>query len=502
MTRVMVVEDEPAAMRALVSAIETRCPGCLVAGTAENGRKALEQIRRDPPDVVITDIRMPIMDGLALAEALKKEFPDIGTILLSGVQEFSYAQKAIRFGVADYLLKPIQMPQLQTLLAELGARRAGRERAGTVRTLERLISGGEPTEGRLPEPLRLTGLQLAVVRENGFVSRYSTGRTMDQERAGKLNEACGEGEWIVQGRDSREWIVVRAAPIPVDRELLALVRVCTDATTAGYATAVVQAAPVPTESVGTAVRALQRELDASIVPGVGAVIRASAGRELVSARDEALLRRLSVWLAQERHDDMKEELVRAFAIREEERATLAAIEQDLRGIVDLCLRHAGASVEQTDEVSQVLDEMLRQAPSCGELMAQLWDILSVLLRRADKAALKADSADFLQGIVRYLDEHMAETVSLTQICQHFAISQTYVSRLFRKHYGSSVIEYLAAMRIERAKRLLRERRGMPLKEIAALVGYADPLYFSRVFKSQVGMPPSDYADSEAVYRER
>lgn len=497
MIRVFVVEDEPAAMRALVSVIESKCPDCRIAGTAENGREALDRIRENPPDIVVTDIRMPIMDGLALTEAVRSEFPEIFTILLSGVQEFSYAQKAIRFGVSDYLLKPVQLQQLQGLLTELGRRKADQDRQHWMELLDRLLAEDGVEASAIPEQLRRRRFQLALICENGLPSRFSSGRAVNAELERRLNAECGEDDWFVQGRDAREWVLAHATDLPVDRELMERVQACTARLTGGFHTVVVHPAPLPVGSLGATVRMLRRELDASIVPGMSAVHRHTEERMPQAARllpDDALLRRIGAFLSQERYDEMKEELVRAFAVREEERLPLLALERDMRGIVELVSKQTRPDASQLDQIERVMDEMIRHATSFGDLMAQLWDLLSMLLRRPEKTGLKADSEDFLSGIVRYLEEHMAEPVTLTQICQHFSISQTYISRLFRKHYHSSVIEYLTGLRMESAKRILGERRGLPLREVAAMVGYADPLYFSRAFKAYAGMPPSEYGE--------
>jgi two-component system response regulator YesN len=111
--KVLVVEDEPAARKELVLLTPWDELGMVCVGEAADGEQALEKIRSTSPDIVITDIRMPGMDGLSLIEALcdlatsaEKDLPEI--IILSGYSEFEYARRAMRFGVDEYLLKPIE----------------------------------------------------------------------------------------------------------------------------------------------------------------------------------------------------------------------------------------------------------------------------------------------------------------------------------------------------------------------------------------------------------
>jgi two-component system response regulator YesN len=127
MLKVIVVEDEPAARRELVLLTPWDKFGMICAGEAADGAEAIEKIKSTSPDIVITDIRMPGMDGLSLIEALcsfaaaeEKETPEV--IILSGYSEFEYAQRAMRFGVDEYLLKPIEDEALGAALLRKAAK--------------------------------------------------------------------------------------------------------------------------------------------------------------------------------------------------------------------------------------------------------------------------------------------------------------------------------------------------------------------------------------------
>ena len=112
MLRLMIVDDEQIIREALSSMIDYTSLGYEVIATAKNGMEAYDRIRDDYPDVVITDIKMPFMDGLELSDILKKKMPKIQIIILSGYGEFDYAKEAIKIGVTDYLTKPVTGEQL------------------------------------------------------------------------------------------------------------------------------------------------------------------------------------------------------------------------------------------------------------------------------------------------------------------------------------------------------------------------------------------------------
>lgn len=115
----LVVEDEPLIRGNLIKKIGALGLPFEKAGEAGDGRTALELIRKSPPELVITDIRMPVMDGIALVQNLYENYPGIFSVILSGYDDFKYAQQAIRFGVNAFLLKPVKPEELKSTLQKI-----------------------------------------------------------------------------------------------------------------------------------------------------------------------------------------------------------------------------------------------------------------------------------------------------------------------------------------------------------------------------------------------
>lgn len=113
MYKVVIIDDEPIIVRGLQKAIKWEEIGCSVVGTAANGLEGIEVIRKEKPDILISDISMPGMDGLSMIAALKSEFSDMEITILTGFRDFDYAQEAIRLGVCRFLLKPSKMEELE-----------------------------------------------------------------------------------------------------------------------------------------------------------------------------------------------------------------------------------------------------------------------------------------------------------------------------------------------------------------------------------------------------
>lgn len=119
MLKVLLVEDEAIIRRGLMFSFDWAAAGCTVIGEASDGEEGVEKIRALAPDIVLTDVRMPILDGLAMLEATKEEF-GYEAVILSSYSEFSYAQRAISLGVKEYVLKPVDYDKLKGALEKAG----------------------------------------------------------------------------------------------------------------------------------------------------------------------------------------------------------------------------------------------------------------------------------------------------------------------------------------------------------------------------------------------
>ncbi|MFR8976193.1 MAG: response regulator, partial [Eubacteriales bacterium] len=119
MYRVIIAEDEPNVREGIAKTVDFAAAGFSLCGMCENGREALALIEKHRPELVITDIRMPVMDGIALAEEAKERFPKTKIVFLTGHSEFEYAKAAVALKVNEYVLKPVSAKILRELLARI-----------------------------------------------------------------------------------------------------------------------------------------------------------------------------------------------------------------------------------------------------------------------------------------------------------------------------------------------------------------------------------------------
>nr|WP_330404169.1 response regulator [Lacrimispora celerecrescens] len=116
---IILVDDEEEVRKSIIKKIEWQAAGFRVVGDAENGEDAMEKIEILEPDVVLTDIRMPYMDGLALAEKVRQRYPSMKVVIFSGYDDFEYAQRAIKLNVTEYILKPVNVEELTSILKRI-----------------------------------------------------------------------------------------------------------------------------------------------------------------------------------------------------------------------------------------------------------------------------------------------------------------------------------------------------------------------------------------------
>jgi two-component system, response regulator YesN len=489
---VLIVDDEPAAGRYLRSMIELRRPDFAVVGIAENGKDALEQVRLLGPDLVVTDVKMPVMDGIELVAELRREFPELPAIIVSGYQEFEYARRALDTGVVDYLLKPVSPQQLDAVLGRLGpvlARRGEARRAGA---LARLIRGDRSATAGPVSPGEL--FWLAVARVGGLPSRFRLDPPGDGEaaRAGSL--------YALPGRDSRERIYLGAKEQLTSDDFSRQVAEAAGSAAAGsgiYGTLLIAPGAPRADELRKAVRDACLDLDRLIVPGRTQEHRGRGGRAPGPEWDKCLADRIEFALLGSRADLLERAIRDMVAAWEGAGTPLLSIESRLRRILDFVLRKAPrASEAVAANLEFLLEDALAEAGSYSDIADAAW---SLVARAAGaEAGESAESADpgvpaFFGAILRYAEGRYSEPLTLGALSERFRISASYLSKLFRQHAGLSFGEYLSTIRIEAAKRLIRESPGMPLKDVAERVGFKDPFYFSRVFKSAAGLPPSDYS---------
>lgn len=149
------------------------------------------------------------------------------------------------------------------------------------------------------------------------------------------------------------------------------------------------------------------------------------------------------------------------------------------------------------EDEMMMEDAFYYAGSVEELFDSLKSIF-IRYWKEDREAVKLDSNQFLDTMKCYIDQHMAEDITVSTVCREFGLSQSYLNMIFRKYGMQSFNIYLRTVRIEKAKRIMERNPQMFIKDIAMMAGYKDQFYFSRIFRAVTGVSPSEYIERGSV----
>ncbi|MBD2867325.1 response regulator transcription factor [Paenibacillus arenilitoris] len=504
--KLLLVEDQALFRKGLRKMIEDHALGWTVVGEAENGQAALELIEALRPNLVLTDIRMPGMDGIELAERIQAMHADTDVIILTGYDDFKYAQMAIRFGVIDFLLKPCDDRALMEVLQKAHQRlesdfrkREEREAAlrlkeeallralilrlpatrGEERRMKELVIGNRllliAVNDYFPEhknygPGDLGLLQFALfnILTELMQRRQLTGPfvSLESDRFCFLVEDGGEASAL--GGLMKE-AVLACLGIGLTVSLSPPAAGLTDPPSF-YESFIRSEAPASkrkgTESAslsgGTASRHRVKELQTLLI---GTILLGQPDRL------EQQLGELASGIGALSAEDAKmEALALAFAMNNAARQQLDRPAE------------APGFAEQIERLQR-----LRSGHAAAEwALAEAGKFLSEFehWRQRNNESIVSLSLD-------YLDEHYQETCPLTEMAERFNVSPAYYSKLFKKVTGDNYSAYLTKIRMQKAVFLLMNT-DMKVSAVAASVGYDDPNYFSNVFRLLHRMSPSDY----------
>lgn len=533
--KVFLVEDEMVIRRGIKNSIDWEKEGYIFCGEASDGELAYPMIIKEKPDILITDIRMPFMDGLELCKLVKKELPNIKILILSGYDEFDYAKEAIRLGVTEYLLKPISSGKLLEALNGVSEsiRREKEDKDLVRKYMEEMRENTEHEKQKFFEQMIAGNLSMADALETGkkYEMNLSAGMynlllfrfTLGEENR-KSGELLGEAEYAIEKlterleyvfefqrgvegwafllmADNEEQMSERVKELSKDLE-----EIMKNYSTIAYFGGIGQ--PVARlRELEESFREAERALAARFTMELNRIISVEDIRmaqnvdtlddiEITSFGEIEKTRTMLEKFLNNGAEDEIDEFVDVY-INELPEENLKSVLMRQYIIMDayIVMMSFCEKIEGIEGEMQAQSEELKNSMKTSQTLEEIKNYIRMLLKKiigvrdTISGRRYSDIIEIAKDQIR--KTYMSDEISLNTIAAEVGMSPSYFSSIFSKKMGKTFVEYLTEIRMDRAKELLM-CSSMKTSEIGYEVGYKDPHYFSYIFKKTQNCTPKEF----------
>ncbi|WP_168120225.1 response regulator [Paenibacillus sp. HB172176] len=539
MYKLLIVDDEFSTRNGLKLCMNWADYGIEVAGEAENGKKGLELAGRLKPHIVLTDVKMPGMDGIEMVHRIKADFPDTKIVFISGYDDIDYLKSAMKMDAVDYILKPVNLEELTMVIEKI--MKLSKQEASRKDMLQRmndklkesipllrekfliqLIRDGSIDQTTAEKRAEFLELNLPynaaycalIIRIDNFrtVFEHISEQNM-QLISFSIQNICQE---IVEARVSGyifehqrgEYVLILKLPELEGEEMIF---------------------PLVSDLMDHLNGFLSRMMKISLTIGVGGTIE-ELGRlaESYQMAAEAIERRLFLGknqvltfdaLADQKNVDYRRitERIEALASMLKTGAIdpvflqLDALFGELResegiGYGDcqrVCLQVMLVTSQFLSEFGIPLDDdrnereseawqRLMKLETLDEMQLHLQHYLTRVCSFIEKRAQRK-APDVITAIIRIIQEQFPGNLTIADIASQVYLAKTYICMLFKQETGETINEYMTRVRMEKAKELLANSEDK-LADICTAIGYSEPSYFTKQFRKHAGLNPSEYRD--------
>ena len=535
MIKIFLVEDEIAIRKGIKNSIDWEKEGYEFVGEAGDGELAYPMILKTKPDILITDIKMPFMDGLQLSKLVRKELPATKILILSGYDEFEYAKEAIKLQVAEYLLKPISSAKLLDVLAQVKEviRQEQEEKELIKKYKEDMKENRELEKERFLNQIITQNLSLAQILETGESLGMDLSAPLYNILLLKITENGGKQETYAEiesaldtlsgvfsfRRGVDEWLFLLTAddaekmerriescrktvrqitektdppveyfgalgnPVERLREIKNSLKEAEKKFAFQYFKKWNQILEIPVRDVGSSENP-QTEKKENEELLISSVQVDKLNHKIIENFIHTGLRREVSNFVDDYFMSLGEKSVQSLMFRQ-----YVAMDFYLAAVA--FLERLGFSSKELVERCGDLKEMEQVIHTIEQTKEYIKKVLDATLECRESVSRKRYS-DLLKEAVSYIEHHYEEEdISLNQVAASVNISPSHFSTIFSKEMGETFIEYLTNVRMERAKQLLRSST-MKTAEIAYAVGYKDAHYFSYLFKKVQKCTPREF----------
>jgi len=491
--KVMIVEDEPPIARSLAKLISKIDSEFEVVAIADNGKSAIERYNTALPDVIFTDIRMPVMDGFGFLEYLRKNDRWNYVVILSGYQDFSYAREAIKYKVFDYLLKPISTGGLEEILGKLKQEFISLKKAEKNQMIEKTLNEQSMKNTEIGQGNCIACiLCMGSFPANPDDVMLSGAQEWDDDLLEKTLNSCCNGivsYWQFNGISCVEKIVIFEFPEDcVDMDLSNRIFTEIAKLTTMPVTLISHRDPVNISAIGAMHTMLRTDLYHKIVFGKSSLLWLDHKNEELD------------------YPDIDEKIQNVYhAVSDNDHGKLDLF---LRDFLNCCEKHDLTQNKITRYFYIILAYYCEKFPiakltnantDVGAIISNtntyegLYNEISTLFQASLEVPETVQMINHLaESVKEYLELNFSEPITNDTLASQFRFVASYLSRIFKSQYGISPGNFLVKLRINKAKSIMLETPDILIKEVAKMVGYKDQYYFSKVFHKETGFWPTEY----------
>lgn len=537
MFRVLIIDDEPIIRKGLKNIINWQSFGCEVCGEAADGHDGKELIKELRPDIIITDIKMPEIDGLTMLRDIKSTVPDSKIIILTGHRDFDYVHEALKIGAFDFLLKPSKIEELTSVISRaVKELKFQNERAEEFEKLNELFLQNisvlrekllydiiyeiNTNEDDIRQKLELFKVEsgnfyMMVVHNDSDESENSDISQYDRHlyQFGIINtfkEVFSDKFNVTQITLDNFGIAFLVMPLDINENMPELInKKC------AYLQEIISncfscTITIAISSEGTAFTELPQKfnecreaMEHKFYMGSNSIIFHSDVNTFFKYDDHSMLEKLQKALIEgvksgnegsvkERLRDIqsyfkKIDPAKANYIKNFCWNTISSINYIRISLLD----KEGDKKQEHHELNGLYG-LIERCENLQELYTLLDESASSVAQKVhgyNNRSIKL----VLRKAVDYLHAHYHEQITLNEVAEHTFVSTYYISRMFKRETGKNFVDYLNDIRIEKAKELLKDI-SLKTYEVAEKVGIPDAHYFSRLFKKYVGITPTEFRE--------
>lgn len=523
MIDVMIIDDEVWVIEVIKNLIDWKAMGFNIISTVDNGKKAYDLINEKKPKLVLTDIRMPGLDGLELIKRIKNNKHDILFIIISGYNDFEYAKTALTYGAIGYLLKPIDKSELEN----------------TVKHAKEIIERNEVKQESLDKIIDALENKVDKLKEQYFLSEMK-GESEDRWSYDKVNAEFGlkftnalyrVSIFAFNNFNSYENIIEKCYQIMwemsfpvINKEIITLrdennlillmnysekeksrIRYLLDKilyqlklsnTEFGHITLANGREVNAIEDIRQSYDVAKNLLGTRIILGTGRnyyeediIIKTVVSTGIINPEFETYLKQAIELLDYDNIIHATKKILDQLANDSSENPYLMM--KGIRKIVDIYEAYTISGSERLNRAyfTQIRDS-IENCITIQEVLRILNNIVEDLINLNLKTEVSKNEK-IINSVKKYIDRNYNREISLSEISEIVHLNANYFSELFKKETGTTFKEYHSLRKIEAAKEFLKDYT-MRINEICEKVGYNDVKHFSRQFKKYVGVNPTDY----------